>query len=108
MSTTGAYCALIYRACSCPRQPPTNLISGQRYRNANGNYQRAANEQPLAGIPVMAGPGNYCSLSDKTGHFVLAVGADRCQMRALPPPAKWAAVASFPARRPPPGLCSGA
>ena len=68
------------------QQPPTNLISGQLYHDANGNCQRDANEQPLAGLAVVAEPGSYYGLSDETGHYTLAVDTGRYQVRTLPPP----------------------
>jgi uncharacterized repeat protein (TIGR01451 family) len=68
------------------QQPPANLISGQLYHDANGNCQRDASEQPLAGMAVVAEPGNYYGLSDETGHYTLAVDTGRYHVRTLPPP----------------------
>jgi uncharacterized repeat protein (TIGR01451 family) len=68
------------------QQPPTNLISGQLYHDANGNCQREANEAPLAGMAVVAEPGHYYGLTDETGHYTLAVDTGRYQVRTLPPP----------------------
>ncbi|MCI1186292.1 IPT/TIG domain-containing protein [Hymenobacter sp. DH14] len=68
------------------QQPPTNLISGQLYDDANQNCRRDNNEQLLRNIAVVAQPGNYYGLTDANGSYVLAVDTGRYQVTPLPSP----------------------
>ncbi|TGE29011.1 DUF7619 domain-containing protein [Hymenobacter metallicola] len=67
------------------QQAPTNQISGQIFHDVNGNCIKEASELPLAGIVVVAEPGNYYGISDENGSYQLATDTGRYEVRQLLP-----------------------
>ncbi|KUG09050.1 DUF7619 domain-containing protein [Solirubrum puertoriconensis] len=67
------------------RHRPLNLISGHIFEDRNGNCVRDADEDPLAGIAVVAQPGNYYSLTDQAGQYTIAVDTGTYYVQQLLP-----------------------
>ncbi len=66
-------------------QPPENFITGQIFHDANNNCSPDAPELLLAGLVVVAEPGNYYGVTDETGSFVISVDTGRYTVRQLLP-----------------------
>ncbi|UYZ61231.1 DUF7619 domain-containing protein [Hymenobacter latericus] len=67
------------------RHRPRNHISGHIFEDRNGNCVRDADEDPLAGIAVVAQPGNYYGLTDQTGQYTIAVDTGTYYVQQLLP-----------------------
>ncbi|MCR5887532.1 T9SS type A sorting domain-containing protein [Hymenobacter sp. J193] len=81
--TAGSDVIRFYKSDQGPQS--RNIVAGQLFQDLNKNCQQDTNEPGLAGIPVVAEPGNYYGLSDEQGRYTIAVDTGSYLVRELLP-----------------------